>query len=95
MKWGSGSRMRFWGFRRRGKPLSNAGEKDQWECDLETEMHAIQVCLELTAVNKDSQLDSSVGRAQQLIDRSLRAGLSVDAFYDDGAVQTVLTARGG
>jgi uncharacterized protein len=46
----------FLGLRRRGKSISYAGEKDQWECDFVTETHAIQVCLELTEDNAEREI---------------------------------------
>lgn len=54
--------------RRRGGPISWAGEKDSWECDFVTDREAIQVCAELTPYNRDRELAGLV-RASALPDR--------------------------
>jgi len=42
--------------RRRSRQLHYAGERDLWECDFVTSTEAIQVCLELTPVNRAREL---------------------------------------
>lgn len=76
--------------RRKGEPLSYAGEKDLWECDFVTPSQAIQVCLELTRSNLEREVEGVVqacrlpGKRRALIltldqtDRLTEDGLSID-----------------
>jgi predicted AAA+ superfamily ATPase len=49
--------------RRRSRELHYAGERDLWECDFVTAGEAIQVCLELTPMNRTRELRGLVGAA--------------------------------
>jgi len=77
----------FLALRREGTPLSYAAEKDAWECDFVTEREAIQVCAELTPVNRDRELYGLM-RAAGLPGGRRRALLLTidqrDAFEVDG-----------
>lgn len=47
--------------RREARELYYAGERDLWECDFITHEEAIQVCLELTEVNRGRELRGVMG----------------------------------
>jgi predicted AAA+ superfamily ATPase len=51
----------FLALRRRGHPVSYAGEKDVWECDFVTPSEAIQVCAELTPHNRAREMNGLLG----------------------------------
>lgn len=53
----------FLALRRRGVPVTYAGERDGWECDFVTDAEAIQVCAQLTAFNRDRELEGAVRAA--------------------------------
>jgi len=46
----------FLALRRRGESVTYAGEKNSWECDFVTASQIIQVCVELTAQNRDREI---------------------------------------
>lgn len=50
----------FLALRRDRKPVSYAGEKDQWECDFVTDEAAIQVCARLTSDNAEREIRGAV-----------------------------------
>ena len=85
----------FLALRRRGVPVTYAGEKDLWECDFVTDAEAIQVCAQLTAFNRDRELEGAV-RAAALPARRRRPLILTldqrDRVTVDGVVVDVLPA---
>ena len=80
--------------RRRSRQLHYAGERDLWECDFVTDDEAIQVCLELTPLNRARELRGVVGGSRL---RGKRRALvltldQTDHFREDGVEIEVLPA---
>ncbi|MEY2428275.1 MAG: uncharacterized protein QOJ40_1160 [Verrucomicrobiota bacterium] len=80
--------------RRRTRQLYYAGERDLWECDFVTSDEAIQVCLELTPMNRAREIRGVLGAARL---RGSRRALvltldQTDKLREDGVDIKVLPA---
>jgi predicted AAA+ superfamily ATPase len=84
----------FLALRRHRRPVSYAGERDQWECDFVTDTEAIQVCVELTPRNAERELRGAL-RAAALPGRRTPMILTLDQrdrVSGEGVVVEVLPA---
>lgn len=84
----------FLALRRGGEIVSYAGERDSWECDFVTASEAIQVCMELTAHNRDREI-AGVLKAAALPGKRSASMITLDQrdrFAVDGTVIEVWPA---